>query len=51
MGNAGKDGKGSRSLGALVRDFIAWLKGLPSPQYVPQRAKYGDQEKKRDWEI
>jgi hypothetical protein len=42
MQNAGRYRKGSRSFGAMMQEFFAWLRGFRSPQYVPQKSRYGD---------
>lgn len=47
MQNAGQYRNGSRSLGAMVKEFFAWLRGFRSPQYVPQKSRYGDGGRKK----
>ena len=42
MQNAGQYRKRSPSLGAMVKEFFAWLRGIRSPQYVPKKSRYGD---------
>lgn len=32
--------------GEMLKEFFAWLSGFRSPQYVPQRIKYGSREGK-----
>ena len=36
---------GSRTPGAKVREFLAWLRGLWSPKYIPKKSRYGDRSK------
>jgi hypothetical protein len=33
---------GIRTPGAKVKEFLAWLRGLWSPKYIPQRSRYGN---------
>jgi hypothetical protein len=37
---------GSRSLGAVVKEFFAWLRGFGAPKYVPEKIRYQDGGKK-----
>jgi hypothetical protein len=33
---------GSRGPGAIVKEFLAWLRGFRSPKYIPQKSRYGN---------
>lgn len=38
---------GTRGPGAKVKEFLAWLRGLWSPKYIPQKSRYGDGGRKK----